>query len=176
MDGTILYSTATIAAKAAAGARLRREVQSAAAEDLVSRIGSGVTVTARSKSHSRTMIAVAVGDAPGLRLGIDVEWKKPDRPFEAIAGLYLDVAGASIGADAFYRAWTFGEAYFKAFQKDPGPSALRQILARSSADPVRLGADGPWVYQRPLGDDYQMTLVWQTRNNGSCRVSNVTLG
>jgi hypothetical protein len=177
MGGTILYSTATIAAQAAAGTRLQRSVQSSAAEELMSRLTSKMAITARSKSHSRTMIAVAAGDAPDLRLGIDIEWKKPDRPFDAIAGLFVDVAGRTIGIDAFYRAWTFGEAYFKAFQRQAGAAELDQILdlPADSAGPIALGADGIWTWQRPLGDAFQMSLVWRTAGNEPCDLRHVTL-
>jgi 4'-phosphopantetheinyl transferase len=67
-------------------------------------------------SHSRDLVACGVAERG--RIGVDVEFIDPDRPFEELADAYLSPEEARQvrrdGARAFYAAWTMHEARTKA--------------------------------------------------------------
>ncbi len=167
MNGTILYSTASIAAESA-GERIARGTQSAAAQGLLTALERDFRASVRSKSHSRTLVAAAAGNLDGLALGIDVEWLGQDRPFSAIAGLFVDIGPKQIGRDDFYPVWTFGEAYFKAFQRNPPEVDLRRLLAQKTHDGVIMLADGTQVLQRTVDALFHLSLVWRAPDNTPC--------
>lgn len=164
----IRYAVETLAT-VDSGQRLPRAQQSAGAARLLDGLTEGafhpVAVT---KSHSRTGLAAASGNAPGLRLGIDIEWMAPDRPFDAIAQSFLPIASAPIGMAEFYRGWTFFEAYFKAFQRFPRAELVAEIATRASDDRVHALVDKVWMLQRRVLENFQLCLVWTHATSEMC--------
>ncbi len=141
--------------------RFPRSCQSAGASRLLSWLEEGCPRrSATSKSHSRAVVAAATGDAPGLSLGIDVEWMAPDRPFDEIARMFLAFPSPRMDAETFYRGWTFVEAYYKAFQHFPDETQVRTVIAHGSEDGLRLG-DGIGVIQFCVASDFRGCLVWR---------------
>ncbi len=143
--------------------RVPRSRQSAAARDMLERLaGTEFSPSARSVSHSRAAIAVAVGDAPELVLGIDIEWMAPDRPFGAIARTFLASASEQMSCAEFYRGWTFFEAYYKAFQRFPDAGLVEHVISQAAhVDAYRL-ADATYVTQHRVADIFQLCLVWRS--------------
>ncbi len=140
---------------AALGARLPRLVQSAAAEDLLGdlrRLTDGAG--ASSKSHARACVAAGLAfEGP---VGIDVEYRAPGRPIEAIAHYLMGThAPDETGA---YRVFTFREAYFKALGDWPARDAL-QIAATATADRYRIGDLN--VLHEEISPEFLLTLVWR---------------
>jgi phosphopantetheinyl transferase len=117
-----------------------------------------------SRSHSRGTIAVAAGNPPLTRLGIDVEYADPRRPWRDIAAAYLPDLGPDEDLDpqAVCRAWTFGEAHFKAFGSPPAPAILTNVIRAPEPgdEPVAFGARRYWYSER-LPEDFWLTLVWE---------------
>ncbi len=142
---------------AARGARVAHALQSAEAADLLAalRQRTGLAEGPSSKSHSRDLVAVAVAKA-GL-VGIDVEFRAPDRPIEKVA----EHLGAPVAnADGGYRVFTFWEAYFKAFGNWPAKDLLREVAA--SVEPLqRVG--GMAMLHQVIERDFAFTLVWDQR-------------
>jgi phosphopantetheinyl transferase len=66
----------------------------------------------------------------------------------------------------FYRAWTFGEAYFKAFGSPPGKETLAHVIEHHAGNgSYRLrhrenGAIG--VLHSEVNGEFALTLVWGT--------------
>jgi hypothetical protein len=120
-------------------------------------------VRVRSRSHSRGAIAIATGTLEGLFLGIDIEFMA-DRPFDAIMSVYLGPAPASVTPADFYRCWTFGEAYFKAFQRRPSRSAIMQVLRHRQDGSLMALDDGTEVLTRRVRGVFQLSLVWCSRD------------
>jgi hypothetical protein len=112
------------------------------------------------KSHSRTAIAVAMGDDHNLLLGIDIEWMAPERPVKSIARSFLGDAAAGITVADFYRFWTFHEAFFKAFQRAPEPALALELIAQEPKDGVQPLRDGTNILQRRVAESFQLSLVW----------------
>jgi len=158
----IIYATRLIAA-APLDTRLPRAAQSQAARALLDRITAG-THMAFSKSHSRTAVAVAASHNAGVSVGIDIEWMAPERPFTTVALGYLGTAAAGVAVSDFYRAWTFYEAFFKAFQRPPAPAAIEETLSSSARSVCQL-RDGTRVIQHCVADGFQLSLVW---SGGDC--------
>ncbi len=140
---------------AARGERVPRSLQSAAAADLLAelRLTTGVAEGPSSKSHSRDLVAVALAEAG--RVGVDAEYRAAGRPIEKIAHHLMDAAPSD--ARAAYRAFTFWEAYFKAFGHFPEKALLRAV-AGSAAPTQEL--DGLLVLHRNVETDFSLTLVW----------------
>jgi hypothetical protein len=161
MPGTIFYATSFLPA-ADARTRASRQRQSAAAQDLLEFLKAETESNASSKSHSRAAIAAAVGDTGILTLGIDIEFMEPDRPFAALAGFLSEAAPTQIGAEAFYRCWTFAEAYFKAFQRLPPDSAVRAVATHTDADDRYRLDDGTHILHRRIAQRFQLCLVWRS--------------
>ncbi len=160
MADTILWAVSILPGHDA-GARLARGHQSVAARRLLEALGDDFAAHKKTVSHSRHAIAAAVGNAEGMSLGIDIEWMCPDRPFAAIAGVFLDPAPAQIGAAEFYRGWTFSEAWFKAFQHLPPERDLRAIATRPASNDVQHLPDGVQFLQLVIAGEFQLCLVWR---------------
>jgi hypothetical protein len=142
--------------------RIPHRQQSMAATGLLGALeATEVRVTARSRSHSRAVIAVATGNAEGLLLGIDIEFMA-NRPFEAIMSMYLGYVPAAATPEDFYRGWTFGEAYFKAFQRRPSRSALMQVVQHRQGGHRMVLDDGTEVFTQRVRDVFQLGLVWRS--------------
>jgi hypothetical protein len=116
-----------------------------------------------SRSHSRGTIAVAAANSPITRLGVDVEYADPARPWRDIVAVFMS-ATAHIPEDAssLCRVWTFGEAYRKAFDEIPAPELLARIAATPPPDdePIAISARRYW-YSEPLRDNFWLSLVWE---------------
>jgi hypothetical protein len=166
--GHVLYAIATIPS-ADIHARLPRKLQSEAAAKLAARLSGLAGLPGRiSKSHSRAVVAVASADAEVSGLGIDVEWMRPDRPFDAILRSFAPTLAGAVDADAFYRAWTYLEAHFKAWQRWPGEAEIEEVLVTPpSVAPWQTRAGNQILQQRVAGD-FQLTVLWQCR--GPCSV------
>jgi hypothetical protein len=150
----LCYETQLVAG-APRGARVRHAVQSAAASDLLAalRQRAGVAEGPSSKSHSRDLVAAAL--APAGRVGIDVEYRAPGRRIEQVAEHIMHAPAAD--ADAAYRAFTFWEAYFKAFGEWPDRALLRSV-AGSREQVQRVGSVS--LLHRAVETDFALTLVW----------------
>jgi phosphopantetheinyl transferase len=133
-----------------------RAQQSAAAEALLAQLrrNSGIAAGPSSKSHSRDCVAAAL--AEGGRIGVDVEFRAPGRPIEAIAS-YL-MGAPAVGEAASYRVATFREAYFKAFGDWPSRALLREAAA--GAPRYRVAGEVNVLHQDVDGD-FLLTLVWR---------------
>jgi hypothetical protein len=142
-------------------ARHPRADQRNAASELGAKLGTGWALTSR--SHSRGLAAVAVGNAPLLRLGIDVEYAGPERPWRDIAEAYLpkDTA-AALGPVEACRLWTFGEAHFKAFSAIPSADLLMRIAQAPLDDDEPLAFQSRrWWWSEDAGDGFVLSLVWE---------------
>jgi hypothetical protein len=148
------------------GARLARSAQSAAAEALLRQVreSSGIGLGASSKAHARSMAAAAVAAAG--RVGVDVEFLAPGRAIGEIARFLLGEAVRDEAAA--YRAFTFREAYFKAFQSLPDRALMRAVAA-TDASLMRL-APGIGVLHMAPAPDFVLTLVW-TMDGAPVRIS-----
>lgn len=125
-------------------------------------------------THSADLALVAV--AAGLRIGVDLEWARRERPFLRLARRYFTsgehdwLAGVPEGRrpEAFYRTWTLKEAYLKAvgtgltvppdrfeLDLDRSPGALRSTeLPGDRAE--------AWCFAEPaVGRDYAAALCWE---------------
>jgi hypothetical protein len=149
-----------------------RRRQSEAAAELAVRLSGFAGPPARlSKSHSRAVVAAASADAEVSVLGIDVEWIRPNRPFGAILRSFAPSLATAVDADAFYRAWTFLEAHFKAWQRWPGEAEIEEVLATPPAIAPWQTRAGNQILQQRVAGDFQLTVLW--RCPGPCRVQQV---
>ncbi|MGD0142131.1 MAG: hypothetical protein ABSC92_03140 [Rhizomicrobium sp.] len=160
MTGTILYATALLPVEDAC-ARISRQRQSAAARNLQELLETSLPPKLSSRSHSRAAVAATVGDAQILALGIDIEFMEQSRPFAALAGFLTKFAPAHLGADEFYRCWTFAEAYFKAFQRLPPDLAIHSVGTQADPDGTYQLPDGTHLLHRRIADCFQLCLVWR---------------
>ncbi|MEJ0058676.1 MAG: hypothetical protein WDM79_03370 [Terricaulis sp.] len=147
-----------------ASARIPRADQSPAAADLLDalRRETGVAEGPSSKSHSRVVVAAALAERG--RLGIDVEYCDAGRD---LAGLsrYLLGADAALHVAAFYRLWTFHEAYFKAFGV-ASDRALRRAVLEARAplgEPVEVASGVRVMHAAPV-DGFVLSWVWSDDN------------
>lgn len=156
----IVYATGLIGA-GQPGDRVSRARQSAAASRLLEALaGREGQPLARSKSHSRSAIAVAMSTGAECPLGIDIEWMTSARSISAIARGFLGDTGKAIGVADFYRGWTFYEAFFKAFQQAPSPARVLELIERPDRQSVHGLSDGTKVLQHRVADAFQLSLVW----------------
>jgi 4'-phosphopantetheinyl transferase len=166
-DQTATPATGRVAFTAAALAgwehshRVPHRVQSIAANALLAALSTD-PVQASSKSHSRAVVAAAVGNAPALRLGIDVEWMSPHRPFAAIMRSFAPGISGTLDGDSFYRGWTFLEAYYKAFQQLPEPADIEAIVAAAANPEPQSVGNGAWVLHQTVFAAFKLCLVWKS--------------
>lgn len=106
----------------------------------------GADTVALNRSHSRGVAAVAVSASTG-RLGVDVEYADPSRPWGKILAQFAGQDPGEVTPAAAAAAWTFIEAWYKAFQAWPPDGHVHIALAHGAgetSDPVELaGPDGP---------------------------------
>ena len=147
--------------------RVPRRRQSRAASQLLSTLQAQTPfATAHSKSHSRAVAAVAIGCMDDLGLGIDIEWTGAERPIASIASYLQWEGGDPVTNEAFYRGWTFAEAYYKAFQQHPDKGlVIRAMTEGSDGGPIRMD-DGIGFFPVTVGRDFQLSLVWKTTKLG----------
>ena len=155
MDGRPRYAVRRLPAFEP-GQRPPKALESAATRTLQAELDPDATLFSR--SHGRGLIAAAVAGPPITRLGIDVEWIDPRRRMAAITEHYLGSAEA-VSPEQFYRGWTFGEAWFKAFGQDPEPALIRIAGGNVSAEPVAVGE--AWLLQSLPEPGFVMSLVWR---------------
>jgi hypothetical protein len=160
MPGTILCATSLLPGQKIA-ARTPRRRQSEAARTLLDALGTGFAISATTMSHSRAAIAVAAGDGDSLALGIDIEWMRPDRPFQALTEFLLGPVPVPAGPEEFYRVWTFYEAYFKAFQRVPTESDLRTAMDTTNGTVALRLSDDTRLLQFRVAGEFQLSLVWR---------------
>jgi hypothetical protein len=130
------------------------------------RVASGITpppgAGLTSRSHSRGIVAVAAAQPPVTRLGVDVEYTDPARPWADIVAAYApETAKAPLGIEDCCRLWTFGEAYFKAFGAVPDPALLMRVARSKPTAPGSL--DGMNWQSARLAEGFWLSLVWQGR-------------
>ena len=155
MDGRPRFAVCRLS-DYAPGQRPPKALESAAARALQAELDPAATVFSR--SHGRGLIAAAVAGPPVTRLGIDVEWIDPRRRMAQIAEHYLGAAEA-VTPEQFFRGWTFGEAWFKAFGRDPEPALIRIAGGNTSAEPVAVG--DAWLLQALPEPGFVLSLVWR---------------
>lgn len=98
-------------------------------------------------SHSGSLVAVAM--APSGRIGIDCEYRRPDRNFKELAAMFGVVLDDPT-PEEFYRWWTITEAMVKA------------------ADPEQAGPDVRWfLYAGAFGPFYALAVAWRLPANGA---------
>jgi len=142
--------------------RVTRARQSAAAARMLERLEIGMdTVGARTKSHSRVAFAVAISSEIGAPLGIDVEYIAIDRPCAEIAR-FLGIELPAPSPGPFYRAWTFCEAYFKAFQVWPPSPIVAQMMSTCSTESQIELTNCVHVLTQQLHNNFQLCLVWHS--------------
>ncbi len=95
----------------------------------------------------------------------------PRRNGDAILALFLGTLDKPASPAAFYRVWTFGEAFFKVFGRPPGAETLAHVLEHHSDDgsyrvalPER-GAVGV-LHSKPF-DDFALTIAWDMADTAS---------
>ncbi len=160
INGRIAYSTTALRGFEL-GERVPRRAQSREADVLLTKLG-GARTNATSKSHSRALVAAAAGEAQSLKLGIDVEWIAPHRPFEAIMLSLVPSLTCALDHKSFYRGWTFLEAYYKAFQIFPGTVDVEQIsMSEMGHVPLQI-SDGAWVWRHSVLDAFELSIVWKS--------------
>ncbi len=138
------------------GARPPKALESQAARALQTELDP--TAAVFSRSHGRGLVAAAVAGPPVSRLGIDIEWVDERRRMGAITEHYLGSAEA-VTPEQFFRGWTFGEAWFKAFGRDPEPDLIRIAGGNTSDEPVAVG--GAWLLQSLPEPGFVMSLIWR---------------
>ena len=74
-----------------------------------------------------------------------------------IAEHYLGAA-EPVTPEQFFRGWTFGEAWFKAFGQDPAPALIRIAGSNLSVEPVAVGE--AWLLQALPEPGFVLSLVW----------------
>lgn len=144
------------------GQRPPKALESAACRALQSELDPVAPVFSR--SHGRGLIAAAVARSPVMRLGIDVEWIDPRRRMADIAELYLREMMHPT-PEQFFRGWTFGEAWFKAFGVDPEPDLIWIAGTNQAAEPIRVGE--AWLLQDLPEPGFVLSIVWSS-NSSSC--------
>jgi hypothetical protein len=116
-----------------------------------------------SRSHSRGVSGALAGDA-SVRLGLDIEFAGAARRWREIIASFADVVPPGADAVACCRAWTFIEAWYKAFGERPAPAlvsacaAADLVLDRS----IRIDRHGVAAWRRHLGlgGGFEACLVW----------------
>ncbi len=68
--------------------------------------------------------------------------------------------------DRFYRGWTFGEAWFKAFGANPTAALVRTAVEMGSDRPVAIG--DAWLLQTSPQPGYVLSLVWAAEGPVTC--------
>src|ERR1700722_6350633 len=159
-DPYLAYSVSFIDSENIAD-RVARRVQTRAATDLLDALMQQAPATVHSKSHSRAALAVAIGNLDDLRLGIDIEWTRAARPIESIASYLEWIDHGPISNDAFYRGWTFAEAYFKAFQQMPARSLVAIAMTESAEERTIHLVNRIVLFQTRIFRDFQLSLVWK---------------
>ncbi len=89
----------------------------------------------------------------------------PRRNIQAILEAFLGPVDEPVSPAAFYRVWTFGEAYFKAFGELPAAEILGRVLEHHAWEGMYRvdrpeSADVGVLHSEPF-DDFSLTIVWE---------------
>lgn len=134
-------------------------------------------------SHSRDLLLIALGDEPGVKVGVDVEWTGAMRPFEALVERFAAPGereafrAVSQGArrGAFYRWWTRKEAVVKGagarlagalglLEVPFGPEAACEVAWPAQGAPGA-GPGSQWqVYTWEVAGEYVASLAVSGRS------------
>lgn len=144
------------------GQRPPKALESAAARALQAELNPAASLFSR--SHGRGLVAAAVAAPPVTRLGIDIEWIDPRRRMAEIAEHYLGAA-EPVTPEQFFRGWTFGEAWFKAYGHDPAPDLIRIAGANAASAPIPVGQ--AWLLQTLPEPGFVLSLVWASSGTAS---------
>lgn len=125
----------------------------------------------RSLSHSRRVACATI--AHHSRVGIDVEYICPRRDIHGIFESFFGPMVKPVSPAAFYRAWTFGEAYFKAFGRLPDTENFARVVehhADEGAYRVEFPESAAFgvLHSKPF-DDFALTIVWEMADIASAR-------
>ncbi|HYE47256.1 MAG TPA: hypothetical protein VEA44_15945 [Caulobacter sp.] len=156
MDGRPRYAVRALPGFSP-GQRPPKALESAAARALQAELDPAAPLFSR--SHGRGLVAAAVAHPPVARLGVDIEWVDPRRRMADIAEHYLGET-VDLTPEQFFRGWTFGEAWFKAFGADPAPDLIRIAGANRSEAPVAVG--DAWLLQALPQPGFVLSLVWRS--------------
>ncbi|MET0182554.1 MAG: hypothetical protein ABW199_06690 [Caulobacterales bacterium] len=72
----------------------------------------------------------------------------------------MDGVEPDVDDRAFYRAWTFGEAHYKAFGKNPSPAMITGLLSSSFELDRAYELSGVSVLHLEPQPDFMFSLVW----------------
>jgi hypothetical protein len=157
------------------GARVARAGQSIAVRRLMDDLTQAAGLAAAidlvgSQSHCRGLVAAVCGVGSKLRLGVDLEFDAPGRPIADIAALYLGETVAGLTPGAFYRAWTVGEAWIKAFGARPGAALIHRVLANEVADGLVYQLGEAEVLHDTPASGFRLSLVWNSARGDAAPV------
>lgn len=150
-------------------ARVPHRQQSVAVRRLLASLSARVaapeprTRERSSLSHSRAVAAAAI--ARHGRVGIDVEYMCPRRDIQSIIEAFVGPMDKPVTPAAFYRAWTYGEAHFKAFGTLPDAESIERVMERHADEGV-YRVPGPEsaavgvMHSKPF-EDFALTIVWE---------------
>ena len=141
-------------------ARRARAEQSADANALLGglREASGLANGPYSKSHSRAFSAAAV--AGSGRAGIDIEWTGAVRDQAGMSRYLLDCDAGADDALGLFRAWTFYEAYFKAFGDYPDLTQRRAVFFGPRVWDAAVAQAGASALFQRLDGDFLLCALW----------------
>jgi 4'-phosphopantetheinyl transferase len=109
-----------------------------------------------SRSHSRGMAAAAA--VPAGPAGIDIEFMDSRRPWLALFQHLLGCEPGPAKTEDFARAWTFIEAWYKAFGAWPAPALVLATL-RNPAPQTFLSPCGEAFWTARVVGEFALSLV-----------------
>lgn len=114
-----------------------------------------------SRTHSRGMAGAVVSDET-RNIGIDIEYQASNRNWPEILSVFSDYTDLSAASTpSLCLAWTFIEAYYKAFQRYPAPSLVLDVISESDLDiPIPIPSCKGWRFHRQLDNDFSLSIVW----------------
>ncbi|WP_281556746.1 4'-phosphopantetheinyl transferase superfamily protein [Thalassomonas sp. RHCl1] len=103
-----------------------------------------------SHSHGKVLVAMSM---QSNRLGVDLEWRKPERPWLKLARHFYHAREITRieqgGVDSFYRIWTLKEALAK---------AIKQPIARLLSQDIIPMLD-PFTVMSSQHQDFDISLI-----------------
>jgi hypothetical protein len=110
-----------------------------------------------SRSHSRGLSGAAAGRS-GLRIGLDIEYADPSRPWPGIISQFGSRLQPDLDAHSACQAWTFVEAWYKAYGAYPDPLLVDATCSPGpEATPIPV-ADA-WRWRFSLNDTFHICVV-----------------
>ena len=136
------------------------------AQDLIgTRFADLPTPHGLSRAHCRGVSAACLIE-PEFAVGIDIEWLDPRRKWIEIIAIYVpSIADLSPSPTQLVCAWVFLEAFYKAEQRLPTETEIRDMLSRFQSHDAKIDlASGACVYFRQLPSDLMLCLYWRRRD------------